>query len=120
MIMQIYRVFGSGQTVLRVWTDPTLTVSDYVSRMTHLQRLATDDGHDGLVGTRSVDDEIALSRGIETSTCYDPPDSRIANAHSPQYPLPVYKKAMAERPFIRDMLLKEADLFLKALSDERP
>lgn len=118
MIMQIYRVFGSGHAALRVWVAPDLTVSDYVARMQYLQGLATDDGHDGFVGTRSVDDSLALSRGIETLPDYSVHVPRIANAHDPQFPLPFYRKAMAERPFLRDVLLREADLFLKALNEQ--
>ena len=115
MIMQVYRVFGRGPSTLRIWIDPTMTVAEYIQRLKFLQVLAVDDGNDGITGTRSVADDIALSKGIETSIIHDPSTTHITNPYSPRFPILVYQFAIVDRPFVRDMLLREADLFLSAL-----
>ena len=73
MIFSTYHVFGSGSAgVSRFVRDPSITAAEYLRRCETLKKMATDDGHNGFVGTYSVPDEAAEFHGVRCVMWADP------------------------------------------------
>lgn len=72
MIWRTYKVFGSGCCGVCTAVRPDMTVGEYLRADQQLSREATDDGHNGFVGTESVPTELAESLGVYRRAWFDP------------------------------------------------
>lgn len=72
MIWSTYKVFGSGSSGVTSWYRQGMTLAQCLEARDKLQNLATDDGDNGFMGTRSVPDDVAGEYGIYRELWSDP------------------------------------------------